>query len=337
MFFFDSDYKTIISKDENENLFDNKLFEPFPSSDFDIKINIFSEDDILEEKRTHYITYPTNSSKSPIYKIEDIKTIFESNINSYSFGEILKCFKKDRDIEREELKFLGNKRIKKDIPNENNERIQVKRGRKKKDDDDDTQRKHNKKSPDNIIKKIKSILFGSLVEFINNILKSCNIHEKILKIDYKYIDKIKRENDLKLLNSPIKDILSLDISNKYKCPFDSNKETVERLLNDYQDNRLYRLLIFALDLKFNEWLDFFTLKKDIEKIDETFSKELGKNMTKIDVTLNKIFKKNKSNNYISSFIFYLYNYESWFINKRIMKKGDYLWKIGLDTKKIEII
>ena len=320
MFFFDSDYyKTIISKDENENLFDNTLFEPFPSSDFDNKINIFLEDDILEEKRTHYITYPTNSSKSSIYKIEDIRTILETNINSYSFGEILKCLKKDCDIEREELKFLGNKRIKKDIPNKNNESIQVKKGRKKKDDDDDTQRKHNKKSPDNIIKKIKSILFGGMVEFINNILKSCNSHEKILKIDYKYVDQIKRENDLKLLNSSIKDILSLDISSKYNCPFDSNKKTVERLLKYYQDNRL---LIFALNLKFNEWLDFFTLKKDIEKIDETFFKELGKNMTKIDVTLNKIFNKNKSNNYISSFIFFLYNYESWFINKRFVKKGE---------------
>jgi hypothetical protein len=321
MFFLDSNYyKNITSKDENEILLDNTLFEPFPSLDFDNKINIFSEDDILAEKRTYYITCPTNSSKSSIYKIEDIQTIFENNINSYSFGEILKNFKKDIDIERAELKFLGNKRNKKDIPNKNNERIQVRKGRKKKDDDDCTQRNHNKKSPDNIIKKIKSMLFGSMVEFINNILKSCNISAKILKIDYKYINQIKRENDLKFLNSSIKDILSLDISSKYSFEFDSNKKTIESLLKENKDNRL---LIFALNLKFNEWLDFFTLKKDIEKLDEIFSKELGKNMTKIDVILNKIFKKNESNNYISSFIFYLYNYESWFINKRIMKKGEY--------------
>ena len=324
MFFLDSDYyyKNVISKDENEILSDNTFYDPFPSSDINDKINIFSEEDILGEKRTHYITCPTNPSKSSIYKIEDIQTIFENNINSYSFGEILKNFKKDIDIERAELKFLGNKRNKKDIPNKNNERIQVRKGRKKKDDDDCTQRNHNKKSPDNIIKKIKSMLFGSMVEFINNILKSCNINEnnKILKIDYKYINQIKRENDLNLLKSSIKDILSLDISSKYNCSIDSNKKTIESLLKKEQDNRL---LIFAFNLKFNEWLDFFTLKKDIEKLDETFSKELGKNMTKIDVTLNKIFKKNKSNNYISSFIFYLYNYESWFINKRIMKKGEY--------------
>ena len=322
MFFLDSDYyyKNIISKDENEILSDNTFYDPFPSSDINDKINIFSEEDILGEKRTHYITCPTNSSKSLIYKIEDIQTIFENNINSYSFGEILKYFKKDCDTERAESKLLGNKRKQKNIPNKNNERIQVRKGRKKKDDDDGTQRIHNKNSPDNIIKKIKSVLFGSMVEFINNILKSCNISAKILKIDYKYINQIKRENDLKFLNSSIKEILSLDISSKYSFEFDSNKKTIESLLKENKDNIL---LIFALNLKFNEWLDFFTLKKDIEKLDEIFSKELGKNMTKIDVILNKIFKKNESNNYISSFIFYLYNYESWFINKRIMKKGEY--------------
>lgn len=304
------------------------------------------------EKKTSYTTNNKNiirkkySTLEPPKILDNVKIEADAPLTLFSFDDIKEKIFMNNDYkekfnfdanyifindEKLEEPFLNKKRnrdfdfsdsdlyemIEKEKLLYSEKENKIKRGRKPKDGE--SWGGHDRMSPDNIIKKIKSILFGGMVEFINNILKSCNSHEKILKIDYKYVDQIKRENDLKLLNSSIKDILSLDISSKYNCPFDSNKKTVERLLKYYQDNRL---LIFALNLKFNEWLDFFTLKKDIEKIDETFFKELGKNMTKIDVTLNKIFNKNKSNNYISSFIFFLYNYESWFINKRFVKKGE---------------
>ena len=58
---------------------------------------------------------------------------------------------------------------------------------------------HDKNKPDNIIKKIKAILFKSSLTFVNNIL-NMNEQKKLLKLDYdKYVNTLKREEELNLL------------------------------------------------------------------------------------------------------------------------------------------
>ena len=64
---------------------------------------------------------------------------------------------------------------------------------------------HNKMSEDNVIKKIKSYIFKYVIKFTNKILnKTDKDEDRLQKLDYKYIDQIKREKDLELLNMPIK-------------------------------------------------------------------------------------------------------------------------------------
>ena len=134
----------------------------------------------------------------------------KENIKKDSSSEIItrKKFEK-KEIEQNEKNLLGRKRK-----------------------NDDSIRNHNKYSIDNIMIKIRNILKKYLILFVNNIL--ANLYNKkqkklilnklnlplkynsLLKdIDYKSIANIIRKNEnLKLLNNPIKDFLSNDISSK---------------------------------------------------------------------------------------------------------------------------
>ena len=82
---------------------------------------------------------------------------------------------------------------------------------------------HDKMSPDNIIKKVKSSIFNFICVFLNNIInldESYNLYKiQLLKLDYKYINKLKKEQDIELLNMRLKDLLSKDISPKYQIKY----------------------------------------------------------------------------------------------------------------------
>jgi len=158
----------------------------------------------------------------------------------------------------------------------------MKYSKDRKPNSDSSQRKHHKIISDNIIKKIKSNLFEYILQFINNILNDLtyiNEKKKILKdISYKYINQIKKEFDLDLLNKSIKDLLSLEVSEKFLCQKDFNKIMIEELIKNKNDNKF---LMFALNMKFREWLDRFTLKKEFKDFNDTFSDDLVKNMPKV--------------------------------------------------------
>ena len=257
-----------------------------------------------------------HSPKVEICTLENIKTTLDK-----SSIPLLDNLEYDSDKEKAEMKLTGRKRKKSHNLITNKESLKYRKGRKKRTDC--TQRYHNKNTPDNIIKKIKAKLFKNILQFINNILNQNNNNEKkenLKDIDYTYINRLKKDYDLGLLDKSIKDLLSLDVSPKFKSGKDFNRKMIEGLMENKNKNE-NEFLMFALNMKFREWLDLFTLKIGFEDFSEMFYKELGNNMPRVDDMLNNIIKKNKDdNNYIISFIFYLYNYENWFIMKRTQKK-----------------
>ena len=102
-----------------------------------------------------------------LYTFEEIKNILEANRN---FSWIIEKFKKSKDIEFEEKKFL-NKKIKIEKSREKtniNEEKKGKRGRK--GNKIYNRKEHNKMSQDNIIKKIKSKIFNYIIIFMNNMI-----------------------------------------------------------------------------------------------------------------------------------------------------------------------
>ena len=98
---------------------------------------------------------------------------------------------------------------------------------------DNSKSNHNKYIPDNIVKKIKNRISDFLIEFINNLINSIynineinkillnlNLHKFELKNQKKIIKKIehkfsanltKKEDNLKLLNSTLKEYLFIYI------------------------------------------------------------------------------------------------------------------------------
>lgn len=216
-----------------------------------------------------------------------------------------------------------------------------KKGRKK--IDDNSASIHNKDSPDNIIKKIKSKLLDyHLLNFINSLLNSLlnrdkinaylkkNINEKeqekeklIKKLDYKqFVDDMKKENNLNFLKLSLKGLLSKDISKKYSTlPKDLNKTVINEILNKEKDNEI---ISFLFNLTFGEWFDVFTFKKEITdlKFLEDNKKHIIMNkFERIDKLLEDIYLNNDIN-YYSSFVYLIYNYERWFYVKQGRKRKE---------------
>ena len=245
-------------------------------------------------------------------------------------------------IEREmsDKKLMGKKKRRKKGKikfTEENESKTV--GRKKAEDN--SKRKHDRNSGDNIIKKIKKLFIEYSLKFINNVLNSYLAKKKIIEymrilgnnkryysneeldniikaLDYKFIDNIKKEKELSLLNLPLKKIFSNKISPKYSTiKSDYNKNMIELILNDERDNVN---IMFAFNLTLGEWIDIFTYKRKLEsfeKLNEVNIKELEDKFVKVEKLINEIYQKNNNKNYLSYFISYTFNYKRWFI----MKKG----------------
>ena len=185
-------------------------------------------------------------------------------------------------------------------------------GRKNKDDA--TKGKHDKNAPDNIIRKCKRIFFENASIYINFIIKIFGLNQQkdfeFKKLDYKKnVDTLKKDEEMKLFNMPLKDVVSLEISSKYSLTNDkdTNKQKMKNLLEYEKDNKE---LIYLLNMKFGDWIDVFTFQKEIN---------FNSKFNGIENILKRLYKNERDDyfsNYFSRFIFYLFNYKNWFQNKK---------------------
>ena len=213
------------------------------------------------------------------------------------------------------LKKKRNKREKSEgILFENKTKLEF--GRKRANDE--SERKHNKFSSDNVAKKIKAKIFENAIIFVNKFLVNLNLQLKDL--DYKYINIIRKKEEIKYLGEPLKELLSNKISPKFSnYPANSNKQIIDSILITEKNNEV---LMSIFNLKVRVWLDLFLLKKnvtDLGNLSYSCQKEIEEKMPKINDLLENILEKNDGE-YLSSFIFYLYNYERYFFCKRERKK-----------------
>lgn len=177
--------------------------------------------------------------------------------------------------------------------------------------------KHNKYSYDNIIKKIKHWFLTYLRISVNNLIKKYRSNKDndyiLKKLSYKYAEQLKCNLELELLENPIKNILSKDISKQYKCSKKINEKNIQKLLKDEEKNK-NSILKVILEMTFRDWIDNFINGKVIyingKKIKFVGIKKLFKD----------IKKKNKNDKkYMSLFKSLLYNYENYFKNKKQRK------------------
>jgi hypothetical protein len=292
-----------------------------------------------EEISTEFPSKQNNYNEPLLYSFDIILNIFKMEEHKIKFNDIINKFNEEKA--KEQLQLLEKKRkrtfyddeynyiyelmdktkqseyeIMQDEPNNNNN----KRGRKTNKTKNVSI--HDKMVPDNIIKKIKAKIFEYPIVFLNNILNNNKEEDKLFKLDYKFINKLNREQDLKYLDMSLKELYSKEISPKYikeKRQEDSNKIYISKILNNQKDNTI----LFVFNMTFRDWLDLFTLKKSINDIITKYDylakdidcERIQKSLYGVDNLLKKIMNENDKE-YLTMYIFFLYNYERWFYNKK---------------------
>jgi len=247
-------------------------------------------------------------------------------------SRFLNLFQKDEKIieAENEMQLIRIKNVKFfEIKEEKNNGMEIKFGIGRKRKEDKNQRSHNKFRTDNIMKKIKAKLFDYLVKFVNEILKKYNEgrqeKDKIIKgLDYKkYIIHLKIKDNIQYLHLSLKDLLSQETKSSFKNDnINSNRDNIINILEKEKDNIIIN---YIFNMKFREWINILTMKKDDQSsgnMNDIIYEEIKNNMPKIDDLLNEIYIKNdKDMVYLSCFIFYLFNFENYFII-RVPRKRD---------------
>ena len=127
---------------------------------------------------------------------------------------------------------------------------------------------HTRYVQDNIIKKIKRILFKNSIDYINNYL---NRYKQVYKniiylrhLNYAYVDKLKKDYDLLLLSMPLKYFASLDISSNFSSISDKqfNRKLIIDILEKEKENSK---IINFLDMTFNDLIDILLYKNIFNK------------------------------------------------------------------------
>ena len=331
---------------ESEN---KKAIDPFINNRLDDYMNQFPQ-----EKKTSWTTNNKNiirkkcSNIEPPKILDNVKIETDVPLTLYSFDDIKEnifmnidykekfnfdvnnIFIKDEKLEEPYLNkkrkrdsdFIDsdlNKMFEKEKLQNYGQENKTKRGRKAKDGFGWV---HGRMSPDNIIKKIKAEFFKYMILFLNAIIKTTTSEgndNEIYKLDYRFINQLNREIDLKFLNMLLKDLFSLNVSPKYrKVTPETNKIKIEKILNESQDEAVK----FVFNMTFRDWLDVFSYKKTVKELlneknvnDDDICKKIEANLVRVDDLLNEMAKK-ENKYYFSNFTFYLYNYEIWFFKKK---------------------
>jgi hypothetical protein len=306
------------AKEKNENK-EEKTVIHLPENSISIKEEEEEKEEINNDKKNetndnNFITF--DNIKKDIFPKLDLPETTKNKININK--EIIKRIEEKKPI----LMYLNNT-----ISSEAKDTVKPKFGRAKLGDK--SIRKHNKYSYDNVMKKVKKEIFNYALIFINQILtlllnydKKYIISEnnviKYGKGDYlkplnydKIINTVQKGQNLQLLQMELKDLFSQNISQKFSnFTEDTNKKIIDDILTNEKENKN---IMFALHLKLEEWLDFFSHKKEIDILDN-IQKEKKVTFERAEELLNKIAERDDL--YFSIFVYHFYNYKSWFKSKR---------------------
>ena len=237
------------------------------------------------------------------------KEILDKIIDKFDVNYITKKDLENVSVFKSKVKQIRNKKSENNKEEKNLGNKKKLLGRKRKDGIE--KGKHNKYSPDNIIKKIKTIFFKYIIIYIN-LIKEKHAQKykenfEFKKLSYEnYINNLKKDKEILLLNKPLKDFVSLEISSKHGLNFDFNRQKMEKILEEEKDNQKLK---FLLNMTFDEWIDIFTFKK---KVDDDLE------FNGLQDVLEDLYDK-VDDEYFSRFIFYLFNYKNWFYNKKARK------------------
>ena len=215
-------------------------------NEFDIKFEFpkieskkVKEEKINTKSQIQLNMIPLNDEKIEPKKLSSLSTALEKEIVSKNlFSENI-----EKEIEHKNKKKKRGRRPKGNI-NENEDNITV----------------HTKSSFDNIFSKFKIHFLKCLRELINFKLKNSENEDlknlKFLKIDTSLIKKGKRDENRKLFEMDLEEILSYKLSERFKKSSNTNEITIRKIKN--QNDETFNVIFKT---KLGEALDIFIGKK----------------------------------------------------------------------------
>ena len=336
----------------SQNILSFSSFEEYPNNNLNKEIFKFSKSinnyeqlsqtTLIQNDNTIQNKKNKIESESPIhYTFDKIQLIIKSlDLPNEVKSKIVQDSYLNRiDRKMGDKALIGKKKRRKKGKIKFTEESECKKiGRKKANDY--SKRKHNRNSGDNIIKKIKLKFIEYSLKFLNNILNSFIAKNKIIgymkissnnkryyysqgyenlikTLDYKFIDRIKKDKELSLLKLPLKEIFSNNISPKYSTlPPEYNKNMIRELISKENENAI---IMFAFNLTLEEWIDIFTHKRKLEAFENLSKeniKEIDNKFDKVEKLIVEMYQKNNYKNYLSYLISYMFNYKRWFLIKK---------------------
>ena len=272
---------------------------------------IHNNQEILNKNAKTFIashkTFKFNESEKNLYNSNIIQNsiIYNSIINNnhnYSFD-----LKNNNNIFRDQLLLLPNEmESQMDIPRNINKSYNLNRK-----EDFPKQNKHNKYSPDNMRKRIKCFCLNIFIKKINEILKDIKNSAlnkkynnpinplKLLTLDYNYITKNNRVDNLNLLKQSLKKILSGEVTGKFDNKEFHNKNLIENLYDidiesDLENKEKLKKIKNFLNMKFENFFSSFLNQNDTNN--EIIFESKGEFMSLVDIYL-----KNEDDEYKSKF------------------------------------
>ena len=318
-----------------------------------INDNILINSEIFQDNNKIDLLYLNRETNNSQYNTINGKLIQTTNdVLTNKFQEIFHDPEidvdklKDMQMIKKKRKRRTKEQIERDKSLTQEEKIEKKPGRIKKGLQLDSKIKvnHSKDADDNIIKKINTHYTEEVRKWLNRSFlneKRTNFQSEkyrkksnkgiFLKLSPKLIStKIKKQSMMKIMETKFKDIFSSnEISSKYKIiSKDSNKNLIDKI---YKEGKEY-FIIFILEMKFLDGLDYFSGQIPDEKIinyiknNSQFSDELIKkfisNFDKIGKWMDKLYSKRDKDdkeikNYLTKINVLCLNYKQSFEKKYI--------------------
>ena len=318
-------------KDENEYISEKNInYENEYNINKNNNSNIKNENEYISEKNINYeneynINKNNNSNIKKIFKVEIEEDKIIKNLKN-------KISLKKKRRTKDQIKDDGNKNIniiENNIKNQD-KKIKKKHGRKQKKTLIENHYRHTKIANDNIVKKINHLVISNFRNFINKkILDNNKVNEndykdtkkglinktalnkiiknKNIRILYKINPKIlinsNVEHNQKFIYKTMKEILSSDISKKYKKKENYNESLINDLIeHDNQYKKIFeftflKVLNYYIEKEEYDELEGMEKYKEDKKQNDEYNKRIIAIMKGYETFSNNIrFKRNNKKN-----------------------------------------
>lgn len=180
---------------------------------------------------------------------------------------------------------------------------QKNKGRHKKNDirnDENDENKHDKFSEDNLMRKIKTYIFDTILNVLNKSLKDRS--QKFIKLEPKLNESMKKDLNEKLMNQKIKEIyINNEISKRYKTETNCNNN-INLIKKIYEEKKE----IDTIKILETEYIDYVTYLQKYE-MGNFLRKMRNKEIKNPDLDVDR---------YINSLKSMFLNYAKWFNDKK---------------------